>query len=469
MNIFQQDASASDIRRAYRKLSLQLHPDKNKEPDAEIKFRQLVAVSEVLKDEEKRKRYDIVLRDGLPDWRQPVFYYRRVRKMGLIEFVLLIFLILTIGHYIVAWSIYLEKKFELEEILFSKKKREYKKRNKNKLKSKLSDEDIPDLADMLVQEVGVSKPTFFDLLPFQVVQLLIKFCKSLPERYRALLEYWEERRKEKIEDVDDEYDDDEEEETVKPRRRQRINIPQAEMDDPSWEAAPVKKAVNTEVENSVKQNCTGERSGEWTDHDQSLLARAMVKFPGGTPNRWDRIALDIGRSVDEVTKQMRKIKESYGVPVHSSNAGDSDLSTLVMNKKRAVVSDDCLNHADERFNFGSNTVQHHHRASKSKVVARNSTDEPASQADARPAVSAGIDKTADAVEGKVIARDSDSAVWSQNQQKQLEIALQQYPKTVADRWTCIAQTVPGKTKEECILRYKFLVECVRKKKEAGQQ
>ena len=58
-------------------------------------------------------RYDIILRDGLPDWRQPVFYYRRVRKMGLIEFGLLIFLILTIGHYIVAWSIYLEKKFEL--------------------------------------------------------------------------------------------------------------------------------------------------------------------------------------------------------------------------------------------------------------------------------------------------------------------------------------------------------------------
>ena len=58
-------------------------------------------------------RYDGILRDGLPDWRQPVFYYRRVRKMGLIEFTLLIFLILTIGHYIVAWSIYLEKKFEL--------------------------------------------------------------------------------------------------------------------------------------------------------------------------------------------------------------------------------------------------------------------------------------------------------------------------------------------------------------------
>lgn len=35
-----------------------------------------------------------------------------------------------------------------EELLFSKKKREDKKRNK-KLKSKLNDEDIPDLADIM--------------------------------------------------------------------------------------------------------------------------------------------------------------------------------------------------------------------------------------------------------------------------------------------------------------------------------
>ena len=33
--------------------------------------------------------------------------------MGLIEFTILLFSILTIGHYIVAWSIYLEKKLEL--------------------------------------------------------------------------------------------------------------------------------------------------------------------------------------------------------------------------------------------------------------------------------------------------------------------------------------------------------------------
>ncbi|EDO28803.1 predicted protein [Nematostella vectensis] len=110
-------ATQAEIRRAYRRISLQLHPDRNKEDDAELKFRKLVAVAEVLKDEDKRKRYDTILRDGMPDWRQPVYYYRRVRKMGLVEFVILLFFILTIGHYIVAWSIYLEKKFELVCIL----------------------------------------------------------------------------------------------------------------------------------------------------------------------------------------------------------------------------------------------------------------------------------------------------------------------------------------------------------------
>lgn len=54
-------------------------------------------------------RYDDILVNGLPDWRQPVFYYRRVRKMSNAELAFLLFLILTVGHYAVIWSIYLEK------------------------------------------------------------------------------------------------------------------------------------------------------------------------------------------------------------------------------------------------------------------------------------------------------------------------------------------------------------------------
>ncbi|XGW16103.1 hypothetical protein V3C99_001501 [Haemonchus contortus] len=54
--------------------------------------------------------------------------------------------------------------------------------------------------------------------------------------------------------------------------------------------------------------------------------------------------------------------------------------------------------------------------------------------------------------------------WSQLEQKQLETALQQYPKGCEDRWEKIASAVPTKSKEQCQQRLKELVELVRRKK-----
>jgi curved DNA-binding protein len=52
------DASAEDIRRAYRALARRYHPDVNKEPGAEDRFKEISEAYEVLRDEEKRARYD---------------------------------------------------------------------------------------------------------------------------------------------------------------------------------------------------------------------------------------------------------------------------------------------------------------------------------------------------------------------------------------------------------------------------
>ncbi|MDA8405320.1 MAG: molecular chaperone DnaJ [Deltaproteobacteria bacterium] len=59
-------AGADDIKKAYRKLALQYHPDRNKgDKDAEEKFKEAAEAYEVLSDVEKRKVYDRFGHSGL--------------------------------------------------------------------------------------------------------------------------------------------------------------------------------------------------------------------------------------------------------------------------------------------------------------------------------------------------------------------------------------------------------------------
>ena len=51
-------STADEIKKAYRKLALQYHPDRNKTKEGEEKFKEVAKAYEVLGNEEKRKQYD---------------------------------------------------------------------------------------------------------------------------------------------------------------------------------------------------------------------------------------------------------------------------------------------------------------------------------------------------------------------------------------------------------------------------
>ncbi|XP_072219927.1 dnaJ homolog subfamily C member 1 [Leuresthes tenuis] len=462
-----QDASAADIKKAYRRLSLSLHPDKNKDENAETQFRQLVAIYEVLKDEERRRRYDDILVNGLPDWRQPVFYYQRVRKMSNTELGFLLFLILTVGHYAVIWSIYLEK--QLDELL-SKKKKEKKK----KLSSRLA-EEIRCIGHERTER-NQERPHWQDILPLKLTIWLYLSIKNLPQTVQEVKQYYEDYQLMKQHQKEEA---EAEQEVSTREKRPKVKKPKVEFPvykassenlnyqnyDQSTSIEEIEDQMDDWLQNRREAK---KKAADWNEDELSLLSRLMVKVPGGTPGRWDKIAHELGRSVSDVTTKVKQVKDSVShtsglVKLSDLKGSPLPLSSLPVDDivTSQKMGGACDEEQEEEEEEAAPVSAVRRRSKKSSAVDGGEMKvRGRRQQDFDPTA---VDEEAEPQENREKVNPS---TWTQNQQKLLELALQQFPRGTAERWDRIAKVVPGKTKEECMIRYKMLAELVQKRKQA---
>ncbi|KAL7028617.1 hypothetical protein ACKWTF_005926 [Chironomus riparius] len=397
-----QDAKLADIKRAFRNLSVTMHPDKNNAEDANEVFRNIVAVYEILKDPVKREKYDSVLKNGMPNWRSAVYYYRKARKMGLAEGATLLFVIITVAQYIVSWGVYLEKKYTMESLFEAKSK-----------KVRRANVDV----NLLLNEIP--RPSVKNTLPFQIPIGIYRMIVGAPSAIKGsvnviseeLKKEMERKRREKEEEelmkkqeAEKQREKIERKEGLRRRKEQEAKlIEKTDEELAAYSATIISRRPGMEEVKKIPIS-----GGLWTDDDLSELVRLTKKYPGGTTDRWEVIAESMGRNVSEVTFMAYKLKDNaYHTP------GETDKIVESINKEL------------------------------SKKVKTKSTATPATES------------------------QNPEKNWSQEQQKALEAAIQKYPKRGnEDRWSKIANSVPGKTKEECQTRYKYLVELVKKQKEA---
>lgn len=341
-------ATKKDIKSAYKKKAVLLHPDKveildnglsedglNKD-QIENRFRQLSQIKEILTTPELKETYDDVLKNGLPPG-MSFRYYRYIMKMSLKQVFIFLFVIVWIVHYLVLWGMYYEKTLIIAD---------HSKRSKRKAKEMAS--------------IVIDKPGFFDTLPFVIFGFLKYLVLVLPGELNQKRIDAASAKLLEIERIKQEKRDQEEAEKLKIQREKQREInkqkhkeyilEQQKLAAERYEAALAKaEALQNEEDdeygeledewgsdnedNSRKKKKKGGKkggkrggnsrhgedeknyvTGDWSDEENTKMIELMNKWPGGTPDRWERIAEELNRRTTDVMKQLKVIKSK---PVNS--------------------------------------------------------------------------------------------------------------------------------------------------------
>uniref|UniRef100_A0A8C2H385 DnaJ homolog subfamily C member 2 n=1 Tax=Cyprinus carpio TaxID=7962 RepID=A0A8C2H385_CYPCA len=168
----------------------------------------------------------------------------------------------------------------------------------------------------------------------------------------------------------------------------------------------------------------GANNRGWNEEDLQLLIKAVNLFPAGTNARWEVIANYMNQHSSSGVKR---------------NAKDVINKAKTLQKLDPHQKDEINRKAFEKFK-------------KEHSVVPQTVDNavPSERFDA-------------------VGAESNSSPWTTEEQKLLEQALKTYPVNTPERWEKISDAVPGRSKKDCMKRYKELVEMIKAKKAAQEQ
>ena len=153
-----------------------------------------------------------------------------------------------------------------------------------------------------------------------------------------------------------------------------------------------------------------EKDSIWTKEEMFLLQKGVKKYPAGTKKRWDKIKEIVKtKSEEEIVRMTHYLVVNPNIKIE----GNINLKELLQKEKKEQNNEEKKNKGEKQ--------------EKSEIN------------------------------------------WTGEEQKLLEEALKKYPSSLPtnERWTNISKHV-GKTKKQCVERYKYLANLIKKNKGKGK-
>lgn len=107
-------ADEREVKRAYNKISLKWHPDKNPSKEAEPFYKIVTSIQEILRNPKKRARYNMYLAKGFPVWRGDN-YYSSIWEPSAFTVGLFVLMVISVAQYISLIIFYFQDKQKVAE------------------------------------------------------------------------------------------------------------------------------------------------------------------------------------------------------------------------------------------------------------------------------------------------------------------------------------------------------------------